>query len=62
MRENTTNLRIYGPQLPKAIECLTQLTTKLVTEDELPIKGGNIIIGKYDYQFIWKEDPLSCCG
>lgn len=57
MKKNTSNLRIYGPQLPKAIDCLTKLTGKLISEGEIPIKDGNIVLGKYDYQFIWSEDP-----
>ena len=57
MKKNTSNLRIYGPQLPRAIECLTKLSDRLASEGELPIKGGNISMGKYDFQFIWSEDP-----
>ncbi len=55
MQENTTNLRIYGPQMPAAIERLHNLEEKVVAE--LPIERGEINIGKYDYIYHWEKAP-----
>ncbi|MHA1978856.1 MAG: hypothetical protein ACW98I_18280 [Candidatus Hodarchaeales archaeon] len=55
MQENTTNLRIYGPQMPEAIKRLHNLEKKVIAE--LPIKRGEINIGKYDYIYHWEKAP-----
>jgi hypothetical protein len=56
MQENTTNLRIYGPQIPEAIKRLDELEEKVVSQ--LPIERGEISLGKYDYIYYWKNSPL----
>ena len=55
MQENTTNLRIYGPQMPEAIKRLHKLEEQVIAE--LPIESGEINIGKYDYIYHWKKSP-----
>ena len=55
MQENTTNLRIYGPQMPEAIKRLHNLEEKVIAE--LPIERGEINVGKYDYIYHWKKSP-----
>ncbi len=56
MQENTTNLRIYGPQIPEAIKRLHKLEDKVILQ--LPIERGEISLGKYDYIYYWKNSPL----
>lgn len=51
-----SNVRLYGPRIPEAIDRLTQLTNQTI--GELPITGGEITFGNYDYRFNWSEDPL----
>jgi hypothetical protein len=55
MQDNTSNLRIFGPGLPEAIERLKELEKKVV--DQLPIEKGVVNIGPYDYIFYWKKPP-----
>ncbi|WP_455142808.1 hypothetical protein [Candidatus Hodarchaeum mangrovi] len=52
-----SNIRLYGPQIPAAIEALEKLTNNIATKGELPISQGEIVIGKYDFAFTWIEDP-----
>ncbi|MFX0086868.1 MAG: hypothetical protein ACFFAU_14450 [Candidatus Hodarchaeota archaeon] len=55
MQPNSSNIRIYGPQLPEAIRRLRNLA--LDVKEELPISNGEIIFGKYDFSFYWDEEP-----
>ncbi|MHA1995644.1 MAG: hypothetical protein ACW97Z_13950 [Candidatus Hodarchaeales archaeon] len=55
MQRNTTNLRIYGPQMPEAIKRLHDLEKKVIAE--FPIERGEINIGKYDYIYHWENAP-----
>ncbi|MHA2226590.1 MAG: hypothetical protein ACXAC8_15375 [Candidatus Hodarchaeales archaeon] len=49
-----SNIRLYGPRIPEAIERLTKLASEI---KDLPISGGKVVFGKYDFIFNWLEDP-----
>jgi len=55
MKDNTSNLRIYGPGLPDAVKRLNAVEKKVI--DLLPIIKGEVNIGPYDYIFYWKKPP-----
>lgn len=50
-----SKLRLYGPRIPIAIECLSKLSENI--GDDLPISGGEVSFGKYDFIFSWTENP-----
>jgi len=50
-----SNVRLYGPRIPQAIERLSNLADSL--KDDLPISGGEVTFGKFDFVFNWLEDP-----
>ncbi|MFX1284119.1 MAG: hypothetical protein ACFFB5_10710 [Promethearchaeota archaeon] len=50
-----SNIRLYGPRIPQAIERLSNLADSLKTY--LPISGGEVTFGKYDFIFHWQKDP-----
>ncbi len=50
-----SNIRLYGPRIPQAIDRLSKLADSLKTD--LPISGGEVTFGKYDFMFHWLEDP-----
>ncbi|UCE05255.1 MAG: hypothetical protein JSW07_16780 [bacterium] len=54
MEINVSNIKIYGPGLPYAIDRLTELVSNI---GDLPILGGEITMGKYDFVFRWEESP-----
>ncbi|UCE13843.1 MAG: hypothetical protein JSV04_01385, partial [Candidatus Heimdallarchaeota archaeon] len=49
-----SNVRLYGPRIPEAIDRLTTLANEI---NDLPISDGEVTFGKYDFVFNWKEDP-----
>lgn len=49
-----SNIRLYGPRIPEALDRLLKLSQ---TIDDVPIAGGEITFGKNDFTFFWKEDP-----
>ncbi|MHA1968011.1 MAG: hypothetical protein ACW964_09430 [Candidatus Hodarchaeales archaeon] len=55
MKPNSSNIIIYGPKLPEAIKRLTNLAEEV--KEELPISGGEITLGRYDFSFYWSEEP-----
>lgn len=50
-----SNVRLYGPQIPQAIDRLSDLANTI--KADLPISRGEITFGKYDFVFHWLEDP-----
>ncbi|MFX0149680.1 MAG: hypothetical protein ACFFAJ_02765 [Candidatus Hodarchaeota archaeon] len=54
MDTNVSNIKIYGPGLPYAIDRLTDLANNI---GDLPISGGEVTMGKYDFVFQWAESP-----
>jgi hypothetical protein len=54
MEINVSNIKIYGPGLPYVIDRLTELANNI---GDLPILGGEVTMGKYDFVFKWGESP-----
>ncbi len=50
-----SNVRLYGPQIPQAIDRLSDLANNI--KADLPISRGETTFGKYDFVFHWLEDP-----
>ncbi len=55
MQSNTSNIQIFGPQLPDALKRLEKLSQEI--SNALPISSGENIFGKYDFAFYWNGEP-----
>ncbi len=55
MQPNSSNVQIFGPQLPDALKRLQKLSQEI--PNELPISRGENIFGKYDFVFYWNGEP-----
>ncbi|MFX0014419.1 MAG: hypothetical protein ACFFB2_08790 [Promethearchaeota archaeon] len=50
-----SNVRLYGPQIPQALDRLSNLVDTI--KSELPLSRGEVTFGRYDFVFHWIEDP-----
>ena len=56
-------IKLYGPPMDKALNELEKLAKDLpkISHGELGhgiIKEGEIIVGDYDFAFVWGEEPV----
>ncbi|MHA1225901.1 MAG: hypothetical protein ACTSR2_03655 [Candidatus Hodarchaeales archaeon] len=52
-----SNLKLYGPNIPDAVEALLKLTRTIEVKGKIPISSGEAVIGKYNFSFTWSKDP-----